>query len=119
MYAGFNGSEPSGGEPSKTQTLPANKHFTVCLLYAVGPLCDYTSTPASHAVLTDCQSQLSDYKATLVSPAPDCGQGTLTNTFTWTPDKDTPDLVYYQVCLCFEPPILCGSEATIIEQKPF
>ena len=79
MYAGFNGSTRS---------------------YAVGPLCGYTNTPASDEVLGDCQSEMDDYLAILVAPASTCGQGTLTNTFTWTPDKDTPDLVYYQVCVC-------------------
>ena len=69
--------------------------------YTVGPLCRYTSTPASEAVLGDCQSELGDYQAILVGPESSCGQGTLTNTFTWTPDSDTPDLVYYQVlCVC-------------------
>jgi hypothetical protein len=75
VYAGFNG-------PTRS--------------YTVGPLCGYTSTPASEEVLGDCQSELDDYQAILVAPAPTCGRGTLTNTFTWTPDKDTPDIVYYQ-----------------------
>ena len=80
---------------------PANSitttHSLSILSPAVGPLCAYTSTAASQQVLEDCRSNLTDYETNLVPPAAGCGQGTLTNTFTWTPDEDTPDLVYYQV----------------------
>ena len=65
----------------------------------MGPLCEYQSTATAIAAQEDCNSPLSAYEAGLAPPASNCGAGVTTNVFTWTPDDDTPDLVYYQVCL--------------------
>ena len=69
-------------------------------VYAVGPLCTYETNIVAEVVLSECDSDLRQYEAVLTPPASDCGSGTSTNVFTWTPDENTPDLVYYQVCVC-------------------
>ena len=51
----------------------------------------------------DCNSVLSDYEQLLTPPDPTCGDNTNTNVFSWTPDENTPNTVYYQVnnvCVC-------------------
>ena len=73
--------------------------MTLCLS-PVGPLCEYMSNVAAQTVLEDCTASLSQYEQLLTPPETNCGSNTTTNSFTWTPDDDTPDLVYYQVCVC-------------------
>ena len=65
----------------------------------MGPLCEYKSGVAAQMVLEDCTASLSEYEQLLTPPETNCGSGATTNSFTWTPDDDTPDLVYYQVCV--------------------
>lgn len=67
----------------------------------MGPLCELQSNGAATDVLSNCNSVLSAYEAALTAPDPSCGADTSTNSFTWTPDDSTPDLVYYQVCFLY------------------
>jgi hypothetical protein len=78
-------------------------------LSAVGPLCESTSTPAAEALSGLCDALLCNYEEALAPPSPGC-KDSLTdgrdNTFTWTPDDNTSDVVFYQVytvCLCGAP----------------
>jgi hypothetical protein len=67
----------------------------------VGPLCESTSTPAAEALSGLCDALLCNYEEALAPPSPGC-KDSLTdgrdNTFTWTPDDNTSDVVFYQ---CF------------------
>ena len=75
-------------------------HVCIYIVPAVGPLCEYKSTPAASDLLSDCSSTLADYEAVLTAPDPACGADSTTNIIIWTPNNSTADLVYYQVCTC-------------------
>jgi hypothetical protein len=67
----------------------------------VGPLCESTSTPEADALADICEALLCNYEEALAPPSPGCKNSLADgsdNTFTWTPDDDTPDVVFYQ---CF------------------
>ena len=69
-------------------------------LSAVGPLCESTSTPEADALADICEALLCNYEEALAPPSPGCKNSLADgsdNTFTWTPDDDTPDVVFYQV----------------------
>ena len=60
----------------------------------VGRLCQLTETTASQNTRDNC-SDLQTYIDTLETPA-SCNSGE-PGKLVWTPDENTPDLVYYQV----------------------
>ena len=60
----------------------------------VGRLCQLLETPASQNTRESC-SDLQTYIDTLETPA-SCNSGE-PGKLVWTPDENTPDLVYYQV----------------------
>ena len=60
-----------------------------------GRHCEHVETDASASVAEDCNSNLQEYLDTLsVSCQGDESEAAI---LTWTPDDDTPDIVYYQV----------------------
>jgi len=60
-----------------------------------GRHCQHMETSSSGQVATSCSSSLEDYLNTLtVSCEGDESEAAI---LTWTPDDNTPDLVYYQV----------------------
>ena len=66
-------------------------HFSI----TAGRYCEHIETDESGAVATNCSSSLEDYLNTLtVSCEGDESEAAI---LTWTPDDNTPDLVYYQV----------------------
>ena len=68
-------------------------HHTYYIL--AGRHCQHVETSSSASVATSCSSSLEDYLNTLnVSCEGDEGEAAI---LTWTPDDNTPDLVYYQV----------------------
>ena len=86
-----------------SDTTAVNCHVTVafwnflsiCLsVCTVGPLCTYEEGPSS--TREDCSITFDDYFATLKQVCEAGQPGVLK----WTPDKNTPDTVYYQVCVC-------------------
>ena len=62
------------------------------ILLSVGALCEYTETTSSEALRQSCDS----FDAYRNSLAFSCRNGTR-GTLVWTPDENTPNLVYYQV----------------------
>jgi hypothetical protein len=60
----------------------------------VGPLCEYRSNVQAEDIADNCNSLLCHYEAALTPP--DCTASDGNNSFTWTPDESTPDVVYYQ-----------------------
>ena len=67
-----------------------------CICYnAAGRHCAHEETAQSESVAMDCNSNLQDYLDTLtVSCQGDESEAAI---LTWTPDENTPDVVYYQV----------------------
>ena len=65
------------------------------ILYTVGPYCEYTDTDESRGLLSACGNR-ELYNAALGYSCASERDG-VRGTFTWTPDSDTPDTVYYQV----------------------
>ena len=64
---------------------------------SAGRHCQHVETSSSGGVATSCSSNLEDYLNTLnVSCEGDESEAAI---LTWTPDDNTPDLVYYQVKL--------------------
>ena len=62
-----------------------------------GRLCEHFETNKSASVAEDCDSELQEYLDTLnVRCHGDKSDAAI---LTWTPDDDTPDVVYYQVQL--------------------
>ena len=79
--------------------------FTVTLCYSslVGRLCEYTESQEASNIRDTCGS-IESYLGVVTSGEPICEEGNSSTfeegnstTFTWTPDEDTPDVVYYQV----------------------
>ncbi len=66
----------------------------LCCCFSVGNLCEKTETSQARTIRESCDT-FDDYLDALSKPS--C---TGAGTFTWTPDKDTPDQVYYQVGTC-------------------
>lgn len=64
---------------------------------SVGRYCEYQQSTEAAAILDSCGSQ-ADYTAAL---AGFCKTGSV-GVLEWTPDENTPDTVYYQVCRFFE-----------------
>ena len=54
----------------------------------------YEEGPSSASTREDCSTTFADYFATLQQVCEAGQPGVLQ----WTPDKNTPDTVYYQVC---------------------
>ena len=70
--------------------------LSVCLtLCSVGPLCIYEEGDNSASTHENCSTTFTDYFRTLQQ---DCRAGQ-PGVLQWTPDKNMPDTVYYQVCL--------------------
>ena len=70
---------------------------TLSTLYirVAGRHCAHKETSGSASVAEDCDSTLQDYLDTLsVSCQGDESEAAI---LTWTPDENTPDVVYYQV----------------------
>ena len=65
------------------------------ILKLAGRYCAHEETAQSGAVAMNCDSNLQDYLDTLsVSCQGDKSEAAI---LTWTPDQNTPDVVYYQV----------------------
>ena len=65
---------------------------------SAGRYCSHEETAGSESVALDCDSTLQDYLDTLsVSCEGDESDAAI---LTWTPDENTPDVVYYQVRKC-------------------
>ena len=62
----------------------------------VGPLCVHQSTSSSGPVNENCEMTFQDYFNTLNLT---CDGARITDAYVlvWTPDENTPDIVYYQV----------------------
>ena len=73
--------------------LPAIYVFVCTSVCTVGPLCMYEEGPSSASTREDCSTTFADYFATLQLVCEAGQPGVLQ----WTPDKNTPDTVYYQV----------------------
>jgi hypothetical protein len=74
-----------------------NNHYAYQFLFSiiytiVGALCEYVETPASEVIRQSCDS----YNNYINSLELTCMNGT-SGKLVWTPDEDTPDIVYYQV----------------------
>ena len=62
---------------------------------SAGRLCEHIETDDSAAVAEDCDSELQEYLDTLdVTCQSNESEAAI---LTWTPDENTPDVVYYQV----------------------
>ncbi len=93
MYAGFNASDQAtAGETTLPVLFVMSPPPPPPL---VGRLCELEETPSALASRTSCQN-LDDYLSKLAEGS-GCSQGQ-PGTLSWTPDQDTPDIVYYQVC---------------------
>ena len=66
-----------------------------CYVLSAGRLCEHIETEESAAVAEDCNSELQEYLDTLNVTCE--GNETSAAILTWTPDENTPDIVYYQV----------------------
>ena len=76
---------------------PTHMHtHTIHTPTSVGRLCELDETPEALASRTSCQN-LTDYQDRLIETSR-CSQGQ-PGQLTWTPDADTPNLVYYQVSI--------------------
>ena len=60
-----------------------------------GRHCEHIETDRSAAVAENCNSNLQEYLDTLTVSCQ--GDENEVAILTWTPDEDTPDVVYYQV----------------------
>ena len=60
-----------------------------------GRYCSHVETASSGAVAEDCDRNLQDYLDTLTVTCE--GEESEVAVLTWTPDENTPDVVYYQV----------------------
>ena len=94
MYAGFDvaTNTPLAGKQADYHHLAIrimNENFTA------GRYCSHVETASSGAVAVDCDRDLQDYLDTLTVTCE--GEENETAILTWTPDQDTPDVVYYQV----------------------
>lgn len=66
------------------------------IVHAVGELCKHVESPQSEVLRQNC-FDLEDYTDTL-SLAGSCRSGSgQPGKIVWTPDENTPDVVYYQV----------------------
>ena len=94
MYAGFDvaTNTPLAGKQADNQCrlyVSWNENFTA------GRYCSHVETASSGAVAVDCDRDLQDYLDTLTVTCE--GEENEAAILTWTPDQDTPDVVYYQV----------------------
>ena len=65
------------------------------IVFIAGRHCSHEETASSGAIALDCNRNLQDYLDTLtVSCQGDASEAAI---LTWTPDENTPDVVYYQV----------------------
>ena len=91
VYAGFDvgTNTPLAGKGS-------HDHITSYTHYMLaGRHCQHVESSSSGDVATSCSNSLEDYLNTLtVSCEGDESEAAI---LTWTPDDNTPDLVYYQV----------------------
>ena len=82
--------------PYNLPILHACISLSVCLsVRSVGPLCIYEEGANSASTREDCSSTFTDYFRTLQQ---ECRAGQ-PGVLQWTPDKNTPDTVYYQVSI--------------------
>ena len=75
-------------------TLNANDPYSY-ISPAAGRLCEHIETDQSASVAADCNSELQEYLDTLDVMC--LSDGSEAAILTWTPDENTPDVVYYQV----------------------
>ena len=75
------------------------REFITSLSHAtlsVGPLCEHQSTSSSGPVNENCEMTFQDYFNTLNLTC-NGARFTEAGVLVWTPDENTPDIVYYQV----------------------
>ena len=71
-------------------------HMQQFLCTSVGDLCIYEEEiPTSGDIISNCSTEFKDYFRTLREKTP-CDELT-PGVLEWTPNEDTPDLLYYQV----------------------
>ena len=77
-----------------------NNPYSCLLMLPAGRLCEHVETDSSAAVAEDCDSELQQYLDTLdVTCQGDESDAAILQ---WTPDDNTPNLVYYQVRILFQ-----------------
>lgn len=101
VYAGLDGSGEATGGKLTTGIHVATCKFPLSLLcgwvkyfFTVGPLCQMEESEQSFIIRSNCLD-LVTYTNSLVSSS-QCTSGQ-PGRVVWTPDDNTPDLVYYQV----------------------
>ena len=72
-----------------------NSSNSYCCLPLAGRFCEHEETENSAEVAEDCDSELQEYLDTLELRCD--GDESEAATLTWTPDFETPNVVYYQV----------------------
>ena len=95
MYAGFDENDQATGGMcwyNGHSIINLNVH----VLHIVGRLCELRETAASEISRQGC-NDLQTYISTLETTA-SCNSGE-PGTLVWTPDENTPDIVYYQVLI--------------------
>ena len=69
--------------------------YQCLILMLAGRYCAHEETAQSGAVAMNCSSNLQDYLDTLSVSCQ--GEESEVAILTWTPDEDTPEVIYYQV----------------------
>ena len=95
MYAGFDvaTNTPLAGKQADYQHHLYMYHEMK--ISTAGRYCSHVETASSGAVAEDCDRNLQDYLDTLTMTCE--GEENDAAILTWTPDENTPDVVYYQV----------------------
>ncbi len=73
-----------------------HKITSVIHIIIAGRLCEYTESQTASTIRETCNNGVEDYLREVTSEEPTCETGTSAS-FTWTPDENTPNEVYYQV----------------------
>ena len=73
-----------------------NRYYDLLSYNIVGALCEYVETPASEAIRQRCEPY-DDYISSLELTCMNGTHGKLI----WTPNDNTPDIVYYQVIMSY------------------
>jgi hypothetical protein len=69
---------------------------SVNIMHVVGRLCEFPQSARAGEILDSCDS-FENYLGEVTSGV-QCGDGS-SGTLVWTPDANTPNTVFYQVCL--------------------
>ena len=113
MYAGFDvaTNTPLAGKQADYQHHLAIYIYYEMKMFTAGRYCSHEETASSGAVAEDCDKNLQDYLDTLTVTCE--GEDSEAAILTWTPDENTPDVVYYQVgskrknAYCYSQLFLC------------